>query len=329
MPSHRWPHGGRAILLGFSLLAIAGIGSADQARTVPHSYGETIIEGTPQRVVTLYQGATDTALALGIEPVGVVDSWVEKPTYRYLREALDDTTHVGVETQPSLEDIAWLRPDLIVASNHRHEPVHGLLSEIAPTVVHSGVSNFKSTLALMGQATGREARAEALLQCWNARVRDFRARIERALGNAWPQEVAIVGFKSNHARIYYRGFAGTVLDELGFRRPPNQRDRSTWGIKLTNKESIPAINADVLFVFLDDGDPAVLRNFRDWRAHPLWQALTAARNERVHRADPVAWNLGGGYTAANLLLDELYEIYGLSDQHGPAGREAAGCCNRC
>ena len=38
-------------------------------------------------------GATDSAVALGITPVGVVDSWLEKPMYRYLRGALDGVEH--------------------------------------------------------------------------------------------------------------------------------------------------------------------------------------------------------------------------------------------
>ena len=52
--------------------------------------------------------ATDTAVALGIKPVGVVESWREKPTYKYLRDDLQDVKIVGQETQPNLEQIAEL-----------------------------------------------------------------------------------------------------------------------------------------------------------------------------------------------------------------------------
>ena len=300
---------------------LVGSGRAAAARTIEHAFGETVVHGTPERVVTLYQGATDTAIALGIEPVGVVDSWIQRPTYRYLRDDLQGVAHVGLETQPSLEDIAWLQPDLIVATLHRHEPVQGLLSEIAPTVALRTTYDFKGTLALLGRATGRQARARALLREWNARVADFRTRIEAALGSAWPQEAAVIEFKSDHARIYYGGFAGSILDEVGFARPPSHRDRDTWGIKLTNRESIPAMEADVLFVMMNDDDPAVVRTWRRWTAHPLWQALTAAREDRVHRVDPVTWNLGGGLIAAHRLLDDLYAHYGLAaDQRAAAWR---------
>ncbi|MGL9735983.1 MAG: hypothetical protein ACR5LF_11390 [Symbiopectobacterium sp.] len=34
-----------------------------------------MINGQPKRVATMFDGATDTAVALGITPVGIVDSW--------------------------------------------------------------------------------------------------------------------------------------------------------------------------------------------------------------------------------------------------------------
>lgn len=49
-------------------------GTTGWARQVSHALGVTVINGQPKRVVTLFQGATDTAVALGITPVGVVDS---------------------------------------------------------------------------------------------------------------------------------------------------------------------------------------------------------------------------------------------------------------
>lgn len=68
-------------------------------------------------------------MALGITPIGVVESWLEKPMYRYLRNTLSDVEYVGLETQPNLEKIAWLNPDLIVGTRFRHERVSPLLEK--------------------------------------------------------------------------------------------------------------------------------------------------------------------------------------------------------
>ncbi len=281
--------------------------SADSAAAAP-----AVSSASAPRLVTLYQGATDSAVALGVTPIGVVDAWMEKPTYRYLREAIDGVEHVGLETQPNLEKVAWLDPEVIVATRFRHERVRPLLEQIAPTVFSSTVSDFKASLTLVAAATGREARAEQLLACWDDRVADLRAKIATTLGDAWPQKAAVVRFKSDHVRLYSSGFAGSILEELGFRQPDAAND-SGWGMKLTSEENIPALDADVIFVLLED-DPAIENTYRHWTAHPLWQRLTATQAGRVYEVDTVNWIMGGGILAANAMLDDLYRHYGLAPQ---------------
>jgi len=263
------------------------------------------------RLVTLYQGATDSAVALGITPVGVVDAWLEKPTYRYLRDALTNVEHVGLETQPNLEKVAWLNPDAIIASHFRHERVAPLLSAIATSVYANTVYDFKTTLTLVAEASKREQQAQALLQRWEARVADFRQQIADQLGGQWPQKVAVVRFKSDHVRIYTSGFAGSILDELGFEQPETLASQD-WGMKLASTENIPVLEADVIFVLLEPDDPAIAANYQHWASHPLWQQLTAVQRGQVFEADPVSWMMGGGILAANAMLDDLYRYYQLT-----------------
>nr|WP_275286261.1 iron-siderophore ABC transporter substrate-binding protein [Halomonas elongata] len=295
-------------------------GDARDAITVANAFGDTRVPATPERVVTLYQGATDSAVALGLTPVGVVDAWLEKPMYLYLREALSGVEHVGLETQPNLEKVAWLDPDLIVATRFRHERVRPLLEQVAPTVATGTVFDFKASLALLAEATGREARARELLRAWDARVADFRRRIAGTLGDDWPQKAAVVRFKSDHVRLYSTGFAGSILEELGFEQPDTVQDQG-WGMKLTSEENIPVLNADVIFVLLEPDDPAIARNYRHWRSHPLWQRLDAVAADRVYEVDAVNWIMGGGILAANAMLDDLYRHYGLA---APSAHEAPG-----
>ncbi|NVF12569.1 ABC transporter substrate-binding protein [Vreelandella maris] len=262
------------------------------------------------RVVTLYQGATDSAIALGLTPIGVVDSWLEKPMYRYLRDPLASVEHVGLETQPNLEKIAWLNPDLVIASDFRHASIAPLLTAIAPTVSAPTVFNFKTTLTIVADASGRQAEASELLQRWEKRTDDFSQQIATKLGSDWPQKVAVVRFKSDHVRIYTRGFAGSILTELGFAQPETLPTQG-WGMKLTSTENIPVLEADVLFILLEPDDPAIADNYQHWQGHPLWQQLSAVQHGRVFEVDPVSWMMGGGILAANAMLDDLYTHYGL------------------
>lgn len=277
--------------------------------SIEHSLGSTTLPAPAIRVVTLYQGATDAAIALGIEPVGAVESWVEKPIYPYLRGKLDNTTLVGLETQPNLEAIAALQPDVIIASEVRHAKVYDQLSQIAPTVAHETVFMFDETLNLVAEVTGKTDQAVAWLEQWQADAKAFQNDIAAQLGEAWPQQVTMLNFRADHARIYFQGFSGQVLADLGFERPVEHL-KDTWGMKLTSKESIPSMNADVAFVFMEDDD-AVRQTYDQWTAHPLWQTLEAVNNDAVYRVDQIAWNMAGGPLAARQMLQDIRRHYGL------------------
>ncbi|RCW76865.1 ABC transporter substrate-binding protein [Saliterribacillus persicus] len=279
-------------------------------REVEHAMGTTTIEGKPERIVTLYQGATDAAVAFGITPVGAVESWLQQPFYDYLKDDLTDVTVVGQETQPNLEEIANLKPDLIIASNIRHEEIYDQLSAIAPTVSHETVYAFKETVSLMGEAMGEEEKATEILDDWNNRVEDFKGKVEEKYQDEWPFHASVLNFRADHARIYVTGFAGSILSELGFKGPKQLSDDSQDVLKLTDKESITEMNADVFYLFMED-DPAVESTYKEWTEHPLWKDLDAVKNDEVHQVDEIIWNMAGGIKAANLMLDDLYDRFDL------------------
>jgi iron complex transport system substrate-binding protein len=52
----------------------ASEGQESGARTVKHAMGETQIKGTPERVVVLDTGELDSAITLGVKPVGAVEA---------------------------------------------------------------------------------------------------------------------------------------------------------------------------------------------------------------------------------------------------------------
>ncbi|AJQ94326.1 ABC transporter substrate-binding protein [Gynuella sunshinyii] len=295
----------------FVAMAIAAF-SARAEVTIHHAMGTTVLNDTPKRIVTLFQGATDATVALGITPVGVVDSWVEQPMYEYLREPLKGVPHVGLETQPNLEEIAKLKPDLIIAAKLRHEKIYPQLSQIAPTIALETVYKFKETLHMTGMATGRRQQAQTWLADWDARVARFSNAVSRNPDIQWPQKVALLNFRSDHARIYYNSFAGLILNELGFSRPPAHRE-NIWGVKLTSQESIPSMNADVFFIFMTETDPAVKQTYQQWTQHPLWKTLDAVKQQHVYEVNEVDWNMGGGPLAASRMLDSIFKHYQLSE----------------
>ena len=305
-------------ILGCSKEVEKEVGPSEISRTIVHDMGTTVIYGTPKRIVTLYQGATDGAIALGITPVGIVQSWSVNPIYEYLADDLTDSILVGLETQPNLEEIAKLQPDLIIASTVRHEKIYEQLSQIAPTVAHETVYKFKETVELMAEALGEEDKAISILSSWDTRVKDLNSKLSNEFSDKWPVDVSVLNFRTDHARIYVTGFAGDILKELGFTRSEVQQKSADAGnvvIKLTTKESIPSMDGDVFFIFNADGHnanaAAINKTFEDWTQHPLWTNLKAVKNGTDYIVDEVAWNMGGGILAANIMLDQIYDRFNL------------------
>lgn len=282
----------------------------ETAREITHAMGTTTIEGTPQKIVTLYQGATDVAVEMGVKPAGAVESWLQQPVYEYLKDDMEGVTIVGQETQPNLEEIAKLEPDLIIASKLRHEEIYDQLSQIAPTVAHETVFDFKGTVEMMGEAMNQQDKADELLAAWDERVSDFQGKIQEKMGDKWPMHVSVLNFREDHARIYVTGFAGSILTELGFEGPKNITDESLDVVKLTDKESISQMNADVFYMFMEDNE-AVKKTHDEWTSHPLWANLDAVKADQVYTVDEIIWNMGGGIRAANLMLDDIYNRFEL------------------
>jgi iron complex transport system substrate-binding protein len=284
-------------------------GAAEETRVIKHAMGETKITGTPKKVVTLFQGATDVVVSLGVKPIGIVESWVQQPVYEYLRADLEGVPVIGQEPQPNLEEIHKLQPDLILATKIRHEAIYDQLSQIAPTVVTETLYDWKETLAMAGEALNMQDKSAQLLAAWEERVADFKEK----MGDRLPIEVTITNFRADHVRIFYMGYAGKILKELGFTRPEGHDDESTWGVKLASKESIPDMNADLIFNFNSGTDTeAIQKTYDEWTKSKLWANLDAVKNGQLVQVDEVAWNSGGGYKTAHMMLDDLYDYFKLN-----------------
>lgn len=262
--------------------------------------------GRPLRVVTLFQGATDTAVALGVTPVGVVESWQEKPIYPYLRHALKNVTLVGLETQPSLEDIVLLEPDVIVASRFRHARIEPLLSRIGRVVMLDDIYRFRVTLSVMARVMDRTYEADAWLYRLNTRIKKLRDKLRTHFGDRWPITVSILDIRANEVRSYLPdSFSGSVLEQLGFRWNVTSRHANGVSLRIGGLEDLPAVDADVFFVMLHGRGAAVTAHFQRLQAHPLWQRMAAPTHNRVWRVDAVAWILSGGILGVMDLLDDI------------------------
>lgn len=271
-----------------------------ETRLVEHAMGTTPVPLKPERVVVLDTGELDSALSLGVTPVGAVAVSERDPFPSYLLDRTEGIRTVGTIAQPSLEAIAALRPDLILSSKLRHERIYDQLSQIAPTVFSESVGVvWKENLRLNALALGRCAEAEEQLAGYEQRLAAFRAAMGERLGRT---TVSVIRSLPNQVRIQmHASFIGTVLKDAGLPRPPAQ-DKNVFMEEAT-LERIPDLDADVMFVTKFGDDDARLDQLK---ASPAWAALGVVQRDRVFEVPDGRWMLGIGIIAANEVIDDLF-----------------------
>ncbi|MDG4786563.1 iron-siderophore ABC transporter substrate-binding protein [Micromonospora sp. WMMD1102] len=283
---------------------VVGEDAAGQGtRTVAHAMGSTEVPAQPNRVVVLDTDKFDTALSLGVVPVGAarteVGAW---PSY-FGAEKVAGIEPVGLLAEPDLEAITALRPDLILGSKFRQEKFYDELSAIAPTVFTEKVGiTWKENFLLDGKALGKEQEARDLLAGYEKRARELGAR----LGDAAARKISIVRFLPTEIRIYGPdSFSGLVLGDVGVGRPERQllAAKEDKRFDKVSPERIPEVDGDIIFVTAY-GEKAAAEQAKV-TGGSLWKNLSAVRAGKAYVVADETWMTGIGVTAAGRILDDL------------------------
>lgn len=283
--------------------------SPAETKVVSHALGEIEIPANPQRVVVLDdQVLLDPVLALGVKPVGALSCFNCEEGFRGIpNDLVTDISDVGTRSEPSLERILSLKPDLIVAREWQRSS-YDLLSDIAPTVVvdYYSISDFKERLRYFGQVLGKSDRAESLLTQYQERIQELQQQLGEQLETSTISVIRLMGstdvFSTSKPGLFtFSQIIGDVGLKLTQIQQEQEEDDLTFGI-----EALPQHDADFLFITthhpLTEGekansDPLFFLN------QPIWSQLKAVQNKQVYK---VYWDVGGPI-GANRVIDDLYK----------------------
>ncbi|SEP00300.1 iron-siderophore ABC transporter substrate-binding protein [Trujillonella endophytica] len=267
--------------------------------TIETAFGDVTIDEEPTRVVALGWSDAETALALGVEPVGATDwlgvggddglgDWVEV-TYAEDPELVDTL-------EPSAEAIAALEPDLILDTrSDGTQERYDLLSRIAPTIGQpEGVGPYQTTwqqqLELVGRALGRAEEAGQLQADLEQRIADAEAGHPEFAG----VEVAVAAYTSEGFGAYVRG-DGRVdfMEALGFvNAPAVQAEAGSNFFIPVSDEQVSLLDSGLTVVF------PISVEVGDITGNPLWGTLASVRENRaIVLEDP---NLANAFSAASV-----------------------------
>ena len=268
------------------------------AVTIKDAKGEFTLDKTPSRVVALEYSFVDALAQVGVSPVGVADDNKVDRILPQVREKIATWQSVGTRSQPSLEVIASLKPDLIIADPSRHTAVFEELKKIAPTVMfdsrHESYQENLETAQKIGDLVGKSAEMKAKINEHN----DYIANIAKNLG-VQGKKASFGTSREDKFNIQNdNGYVGSFLTTLGFAPTKLNSDQAFVEINL---EQLVMEKPEYLFI-AHYRDESIARK---WEAEPLWKAIPAVKANHVYSVDADMWARGRGLEASKIMAKQI------------------------
>jgi iron complex transport system substrate-binding protein len=277
--------------------------------TVRHAAGETEVPAEAQRIVVLAGDVLDSLCALGLQGriVGAAlpDGSDAQPSY--LGTVVHDLPAVGTRSEPDLDAIKALNPDLILGSEALAPDAYPGLSSIAPTVfTGSAGAAWEDNLRTVGAATAR-------VDATNRLIDEFTAAADRTgtENDATHFQASVVQLTDKSLRVFGPdSFPGSVLADVGVDRPAAQRftdkpyvEVGTSDEDLDNSPDFSLADGDIVYVSFET--PAAKDRAGEVMNSDAWKRLAATRDNRVFVVNNEVWQTGEGIVAARGMLTDL------------------------
>ena len=319
-----------AALMAMVLLVGCGQGAkqaAEQKASAGESYtftdqagNEVTVKAPVERMVVLQHHSLDIICQLGGQDkiVGVESTW-QRDLGDYIADiwpAIKDMPTPGTLNQPNIEEIAALKPDIVIVASQSDQASAAKLREMGiPVAVISlrgegkqaeaqnpRLSNadkaytdgLHDAITILGHLTGRDAKAKEL---W-AFAEESRAIVEKAVGNIPDdQRVTAIPVGSKHMVYGNDKYVGCMLLRAGGINPAA---KDIQGNGEYNVESMAKWNPDVFF-----NDTATTEIYTEFTTDPAYAQLRAVQNGNVIEA-PYWAKPWGNPDADSVALGELW-----------------------
>ncbi|TFI44826.1 iron-siderophore ABC transporter substrate-binding protein [Rhodococcus sp. 1R11] len=273
------------LALALTLTACSSDGdSAEPAESggtvVTDMFGDVEVPANPQRVVALGWSDAETALALGVQPVGASD-WLGvggNGLGPWVTEKYDtDPTILGTY-DVDVESVAALAPDLILWTRSTNDQaLYEQLSDIAPTVAAppridiAYGTTWEGQTEIVAAALGKVDEGKKLIDETKAQFAETIAANPEFAGKS----VAVGAVYSGQSGGYVRGDARVdFLEALGMTNTPAIQDLAQPGkfsVDLS-EENIAKLDADLTVMIPIGSGPEVITD------NPSIQGLPSARD---------------------------------------------------
>lgn len=293
-------------------LALSACGTTEPAADKPEKSAERItltgasgkkvqLNGPAKKVVGTEWNVVEHLVSLGVAPVGVADV----KGYKDWDKAVplkNEPKDIGTRGEPSMDTVAGLAPDLIVATTDLPAAALKQLRKIAPVLelkaadATDPIGQMTDELELIAKATGTTERAGTLKKGFETKLAEGR----RALAKAGHKgtEFAFADGYVNGSQVSIRPYTsgsllGAVNGKLGLKNPWTMKGDPAYGLAATDVEGLTKLG-DVEFAYIGNADDKSSTPFTGALAdNAVWKSLPFVKKGNVHRLPDGVWMFGG------------------------------------
>ncbi|MDZ5623377.1 iron-siderophore ABC transporter substrate-binding protein [Nocardioides sp. HM23] len=284
--------------------------TADGPVSITDSYGRTVeLDKPAERVAVLEWQQTEDLLTLCLTPVAVADA-EGYATWDTAEELPAGVTDVGTRGEPNLETLFGTNPDLVIVEAYTAEDeiIKQLEQYDVPVLATKGadaadpVQNMLDTFELIAAATGREERADVVVDDFNASLEEAKEELAEAdvptdsfvYFDGWIQggNVAIRPFGQG-------SLMGELGEELGLTNAWEGEVDPAYGLGQTDIEGMSEVG-DATFFYTGTTDPAGDIN-AELAKNRVWNQIPAVEDGRSYAFPEGIWTFGGPRSAQQVI----------------------------
>ncbi|MEC1177684.1 AraC family transcriptional regulator [Metasolibacillus meyeri] len=265
---------------------------------------EVEIPAKPEQIV-MQGNAIGDLVALGIEPIGVDRRFIDSGVIE--DKGKISAADIGYPT--NFEQVLSLKPDLIMLGYVMDDEIEKA-SKIAPTVTFDGMLPLKERFPTVADLVGKKEEGEKILKDYEENVGAMWQQLYTGGVIAEGETAVVLQYYWNKtmyvmktggvANLLYHP-AGLAMDEKVQALQPN----SGPYIEIAEESMHDLLIGDHLFVLVSV-DPEAKKVFEELQQKPLWNALPAVKNKKVHYVED-SWNYTD-MTTSTMLLEEMPNI---------------------
>ena len=283
------------------------------------AFGRSVELSKPaERVAVLEWQQTEDVLTLCVDPVAVADTagFTLWNTAETLPAGAAD---VGTRGEPNLDALFAATPDLVIIE--AYTPDDEIIAQLAaygvPVLATKGadaadpIGQLKDTFSLIAEATGRQERAQVVLDEFTQSLASARAAVGET-ASAGSDFVYFDGWVQG-GNVSIRPFGqgslvGELGEELGLRNAWAGEVDPAYGLGQTDIEGMTAVGDATMFsTGTQDPDSDVMGELAK---NQIWQALPAVVAGDTHTFPPGIWTFGGPRSAQQVLDAYVAQLAG-------------------